>query len=79
MGNMSSDGGMRISAVRKWWIRRQARGGVPGAGTRARLTPEQRAALEERNRLGAPPVQMLFTIDGKQALTAVVEGSTDYN
>ena len=46
---------------------------------RGALTPEQRKALDERNRLGAPPVQMVFSIDGRQVLTAVVEGSTDYN
>ena len=50
-----------------------------GGGGRGALTAEQRKALDERNRLGAPPVQMVFTIDGKQMLTAVVEGSTDYN
>jgi len=49
-----------------------------GAG-RGALTPEQRKALDERNRLLGPPVQMVFTIDGRQVLTAVVEGSTDYN
>jgi hypothetical protein len=43
------------------------------------LTPEQRKALDERNRLGAPPVQMAFAIDGRQMLAAVVEGNTDYN
>jgi hypothetical protein len=48
-------------------------------GGRGALTPEQRKALDERNRLGAPPVQMVFAIDGRQMLTAVVEGSTDYN
>jgi hypothetical protein len=51
----------------------------PGARVRGPLTPEQRKALEERNRLGAPPVQMVFSVDGKQELTAVVEGLTDYN
>jgi hypothetical protein len=53
--------------------------GRKGAGGRGAMTPEQRKALDERNRLGAPPVQMAFAIDGKQMLTAVVEGSTDYN
>ena len=55
---------------------RRRKGGGAGRGA---LTPEQRKALDERNRLGAPPVQMVFAIDGKQMLTAVVEGSTDYN
>ena len=46
---------------------------APGAekgvrGGRGPLTPEQRKALDERNRVGAPPVQMVFAIDGKQAL-----------
>jgi Protein of unknown function (DUF1592)/Protein of unknown function (DUF1588)/Protein of unknown function (DUF1587)/Protein of unknown function (DUF1585)/Protein of unknown function (DUF1595) len=53
------------------------RRGFPGG--RGTLTPEQRKALDERNRLGAPPVQMVFSIDGRQMLQAVVEGSTDYN
>ena len=53
--------------------------GRKGGGGRGALTPEQRKALDERNRLGAPPVQMLFAIDGRQMLTAVVEGSTDFN
>jgi len=43
------------------------------------LTPEQRKVIDERNRVDAPPVQMVFTIDGRQMLSAVVEGSTDYN
>jgi hypothetical protein len=53
-----------------------ARNGGAGRGP---LTPEQRKVIEERNRVGAPPVQMVFSIDGRQALTAVVEGTTDYN
>ena len=44
-------------------------GGRAVGGGRGALTPEQRKALDERNRLGAPPVQMVFTIDGKQVLT----------
>src|SRR5439155_21324188 len=58
----------------------QPAGGRRGAGGgRGALTPEQRTALEERNRLGAPPVQMVLAIDGEQALTSGEEGSTDYN
>jgi mono/diheme cytochrome c family protein len=53
-------------------------GGRRGPGARAALTPEERKALDERNRLGAPPVQMVFAIDGKPMLNAVVEGNTDY-
>ena len=64
-------------------ISRQAPVRLPDERAAARgrgaLTPEQRKALDERNRLLAPPVQMVFTIDGSQVLTAVVEGSTDYN
>jgi hypothetical protein len=54
-------------------------GVVRAAGARSAITPEQRKARDESNRVGAPPVQMVFTIDGKQMLTAVVEGTTDYN
>src|SRR5262249_1107471 len=57
----------------------QPAGARRGAGGRGPLTPEQRKALDERNRAAAPPVKMVFTIDGKQALLDVVEGSTDYN
>ena len=46
---------------------------------RAAMTPEQRKALDEQNRLEAPPVKMVFTVDGRQALAAVIEGNTDYN
>jgi hypothetical protein len=53
--------------------------GRKGGGGRGALTPEQRKALDERNRLAGPPVQMVFAIDDRQMLTAVVEGSTDYN
>ena len=38
---------------------------------------EQRKALEERSREGAPPVRMVFTIDGKPVHSDVVEGTTN--
>jgi hypothetical protein len=70
----------RYSNLRGPEVADQPAGARRGAGGgRGALTPEQRTALEERNRLGAPPIQMVFAIDGKQALRAVVEGSTDYN
>jgi hypothetical protein len=40
---------------------------------------EDRNAADERNRLDAPPVGMVFALDGKPLLTGVVEGNTDYN
>jgi hypothetical protein len=51
-------------------VRRQPRGS---------MTPEQRKAIDEQNRLGAPPVEMVFTVDGKRVLSRVVEGTTDYD
>jgi len=56
-------------------------GGTPTVRRQPRgpLTPEQKKAFDEQNRLGAPPVEMVFTIDGKPVLSRVVEGTTDYD
>ena len=49
-----------------------------GRGARRPLTDEERRALEEKLRVAAPPVQMVFAIDGKTVHTDVVEGTTYY-
>jgi hypothetical protein len=69
----------RYSNLRGPEVRDQPAGRRGPAGGRAALTAEERKALDERNRMGAPAVQMVFAIDGRQALRAVVEGKTDYN
>jgi mono/diheme cytochrome c family protein len=49
-----------------------------GAGRRGPMTDEERKAFDERNRQGAPPVQMVFTVDGKIVHTELIEGTTNY-
>jgi mono/diheme cytochrome c family protein len=42
------------------------------------LTDDEKRELAEENRQAYPPVRMVMTLDGKQILTEVVEGSIDY-
>jgi hypothetical protein len=42
------------------------------------LTDDEKRELAEENRDAYPPVRMVMTLDGKQILTEVVEGSIDY-
>ena len=42
------------------------------------LSDAEKAELSELNRKSDPPVRMVMTLDGKQILTEVVEGSVDY-
>jgi hypothetical protein len=48
-------------------------------GGRRPLTPESKKEIEELNRADGQPLDMVFTIDGKQALKYVIEGNTNYN
>jgi mono/diheme cytochrome c family protein len=51
----------------------------PATGVARRpVTREDRAAQDERARQAAPPIRWVFTIDGKPALTDVIEGTTSY-
>ena len=56
----------------------QAAPPVPTGAARGASTP-RRYANDEQNRLGAPPVEMKLTVDGKPVFSYVVEGNSDYN
>ena len=58
-------------------------GGASGAGARTNgprrpITAQDRASRDDRARQAAPPVEWVFTIDGKPALMDVIEGTTSY-
>jgi hypothetical protein len=56
---------------------------APGASRgrigRGAISPEEQNARDERERTGAPPELMVFTIDGKRMYEYVVEGTQNHN
>ncbi|MCM3880873.1 MAG: DUF1592 domain-containing protein [Vicinamibacterales bacterium] len=57
----------------------QGRGGRGRGGFVPRpITDEERRARYERARTAAPPEPLVFTIDGQQVYSYVVQGTTDY-
>ncbi len=49
-----------------------------GRAPREPLTPEERKAHEEKDRLEFPPLQLLVTLDGKKIGEDFIEGNTNY-
>ncbi|MGH8245011.1 MAG: DUF1587 domain-containing protein, partial [Gammaproteobacteria bacterium] len=58
---------------------RGARRGEAGAPPQPAPAAPTGAAYGERNRLGAPPVEMKLAVDGKPVFSYIVEGNSDYN
>ncbi len=50
--------------------------GVVGRGV---ISPEEQKARDERERTGAPPELMVFTIDGEKVYDFIVEGTINHN
>jgi len=56
-----------------------ARGGQAAAGQRGQGAPGARGSRDEQNRLGAPAIDLKFTVDDEPVFSYTVEGTADYN
>lgn len=60
-------------------VREKLRQQTQGKSRRRQLTKEEIDALNEEARLQAPPRKVILTVDGKQVLSGVVEGTTTFD